>query len=98
MKGQGTIAVNNAYINGTVNTEMVVDIIAILAPGSGSPPYASGKTTVFIPSGIAVAKNVKYIGAALISSPNAELASKRTPIIAPTMIRGRAVNLNADAT
>ena len=39
--------------------QSVCEIKVMLAPVSGLPPYASGKTTVLSPSGVAVAKKVK---------------------------------------
>ena len=49
----------SAYIIGIVITQSVCEIIAILAPVFGLQPNASGKTTVFKPSGVAYIKNIK---------------------------------------
>ena len=57
--GTGNNKVKREYIRGIVTMANVDEITAMLAPGFGSPPNASGKTIVFIPRGIAVAKNAK---------------------------------------
>ena len=48
---QPIIKVKRVYIMGMEITHKVCDIIAIAAPVFGSPPYAWGKTMVFIPKG-----------------------------------------------
>ena len=70
----GKTKVKIEYIRGIVTTEIVDEIIAILAPGSGSPPYASGNIIVFIPRGIAVAKKVKYTTLRSTSILNKDIA------------------------
>ena len=48
---------------------------AIDAPVFGFPPYASGKTTVFMPSGVAVAKKQRKSTSLPIDKPKIELTS-----------------------
>ena len=78
----------SAYINGIVITQRVCDTRASPAPLSGSPPYASGKTTVLRPIADALAKKARNSTSLSIERSNATLARVLTPKINATISMG----------
>ena len=86
-----------AYINGIVITQSVCEIIAIDAPVSELPPYASGKTTVFNPKGVATAKNSNINGVLSILRWNIIFTNSFTPNRIANVKIGIIISLNAVA-
>ena len=69
----------SASISGIVITHSECEIIAIEAPVSASPPYASGNTTVLSPRGVARIKKRYKRGVLSIVSEKIRFASSFIP-------------------
>ena len=82
---------------GIVITQKVCEIIAIEAPVWGFPPYASGKTTVFNPRGVEIAKNSKIKGVLSIDNWNITFISSFIPNKTNKITIGRIISLSAVA-
>ena len=82
------MAVMRAYMRGIERMQRVCEIIAMLAPVSGFPPYASGNMMVFNPSGVAVAKKHKKSTSLPIEKPKSKFAKVLMPKSVATSTAG----------
>ena len=90
------IKVNNAYIIGIEIMHKLCEIAVMEAPVVASPPNAWGKTIVFIPIGVATAKNNKYKIELSKLKPNARLESSFKANTLAIIMVGIITNLNKE--